>query len=295
MNEKIIVFSSEHDDDELFCSSAGEIWKGFGTEYKRFMVGIDQRQKGNLYCWDELPGNFDMLVVWEPLGAERDAIQKYSELLDGIRQECSQSFATSQELHILYHNSSHSDCKRLQEDFIQKLANKETAVFSASYSHIKSDKLYCNVAKFLKAGWNMADLEEYSTVLKKIITAWPDKSYRLYHLISLSVLLQGALAILKPEIIFGDSNDERVEINNEVFDLEHWFEECLIDVGKFAAGEKLDSIKEIAGCDNLQKLLTQLSAISSDIEQPQQVSDKNTDLLAGAHKELQKRFIHLRG
>ncbi len=145
MDEKIIVFSSEHDDDELFCSAAGEIWKGFGSEYKRFVVGIDKRKKSDIYCWKELPDDFDMLVVWEPLGAARDAMQSYDELLDNIRQECSQYFATSQVLHVLYHNSSHSDCKTIQEDFIQKLVNKETAVFPASYSHIKSDNLYCNI------------------------------------------------------------------------------------------------------------------------------------------------------
>jgi len=178
VSKKIIVFTSEHDDDELFCSAAGEIWKGFGTEYKRFVVGLNKAGKADMYCWEELPDSWDILVVWEPPVAEQNfKEQYYAEQLNTIKNECSRHVSQCGIVRVLYHVSTKKKYRLKQTMFISGLLSDDTAVLEHTYSHIKNDRMYQKVAQLLGAGWDMESEERYQKKMTSFVLAWPERTF----------------------------------------------------------------------------------------------------------------------
>lgn len=196
MNRRFIVFSSELDDGELFCTAAGDLWKGFGTDYKRFVVHLNEDQQGNLYCWKDLPEAWDLLMIWEPpVSTQNFSLQGYEQYLAEISAECVSSDIENTTSYAIYHNSSQENCRQIQEEFVQGLAPGGIVSEYASYSHIKSDGLYQSIAAILSCGWNTAEAEEYGQCLKGVVRAWPQRD--LPYLSMLTLLTDMSIQAMK--------------------------------------------------------------------------------------------------
>jgi len=190
MNEKIIVFTSEHDDAELFCSAAGEIWKRFGTEYKRLVVGLNKEKNADIYCWSGLPVSWDVLVIWEPpVGAQSLGVEYYAEHLDTLKAECNQCVNECGIVRVLYHNSTKEKYKLKQSMFIKELISEGVTVLEYTYSHMAEDSLYQKAALLLAAGWNMESKEKYQKKIDDFSSAWPERKLPYCNML---ILLVGA-------------------------------------------------------------------------------------------------------